>query len=1578
MTLSLPPNSIPPGTAAVAQHLAELTAECEAAESTEDKAQLYLQLGEQLISAGDYRQAATALLAAVNANAGFAEPLEKLLFVIEKRGSTKNLSRALERKLRIVRTPAHAADVRLKQACILLTTPGGDAEAMRLVEEAVALQPDRADCWALLQFLAGRVGDDDAKLRALTQLARLGSAPERRAWALLDAASVKLQLADLESAEVDLDEVARSDGDGALLQALRLAAFQRLEQLGRSEGRTDLIARSLEREAALLMQPLPETRALLERINGAEVSDATLADTLIRGAYSHLGQRNVATAKQLLDRAREQWGSLPLIELAAARAALATSDSKTLASIAAHSEEAGGSSHYLSALRTLAGWACLTEHLPSEAAAQFEKALRHREDNHTARAAALNLQSTEDPSLYAKSLEDLAGTATERAARQRLFLQATAVWALRCSNAEQAMGALRQAMEAGLDAELAHAIGRFIASACGSATLGRELIDAQASRPNATTSTLIEALIAALGRDGEGSARAHALAKKLEQRPESAWLGSAVRAYVLALSKDTPDDPQSLLDLAQTVDREEVASLLRCCAALRWNQRGELGQALTTLVKHEPQADLFQSVLLATFAQREGNLLLAARTLAAEAERAANRELGFALSVTAGLLFWRGGERTQAVALLEAAEVLDADGIGDLLDWARRAENPNAAPARRQALVSQAARTPDSARIALERFGLELAAEGGDAAAAMALDGISTDSKTNLGVAVELARALWPGTGEDAHEDGLEYIASLSPAARGAAAAARYYDALGADRQADALKAVRAWFDTDPGCAAAAEWLGRSRALSHTDAEVEALLALANRLGGRAGTELASLAASVAGLTDQGRAPWVTGVASAAALSNLEHSRPGDAPARRAAAMNTALGHGALGNGSSVGSGLVIVGLNQLVAEAWEDASNTFRRATEQEPGNLAAWEGLRDASQRTGQVETCLDATVQLAGLCRVPSTAARFYEEAARLCFDELNRPVEGRKHLQRAVEKDIRRVSAFEALFRLERAEGNHEELLKLIALRLDISEEPNEIVKLYWERARALRQQDDLVGALEALDNVRLIEADHPASLALTGEIFITQGRFEAAAAALRELALTTAAPKKQRLVSGITAADLFEKKLEQPERALELLETLRQSGLGALALKERIARTAVKTADWQRALDALADLMAEREDVDGRVEAARLAVAIHRDELGTPGAARAAVDCLLAEVPSDAETLELILSGCFDEVVSRAWLRAAHEALLAEVQEDPLDPEPLLWLARIAGHTNDTGLRQVALGCLAALGQTDAELQRELEQLNKSSAFSPRALIGQQMLVALDPEQGHGQFTPMMRALAPYLVEALGPTLESLGVNRGDRVKASAGSSVRSDIAAWAGALGIDKFELYVGGKDDRGIFAVATETPNVVVGARVDGPLPQVDLAVLASELWALRQGLTVFTRYTGSEAAAVVEAALRLGEQPDPKVTHPLLSQFERELDRVASRRLKKTLRELAPSIRQHYQDIPAWIQQSQFGRDRLAAAVVGDISYVLCPVTRDRGGQAAAQLSQDEQERTAQLIRFVVTPQFAELRKQLGVGPR
>ena len=154
---------------------------------------------------------------------------------------------------------------------------------------------------------------------------------------------------------------------------------------------------------------------------------------------------------------------------------------------------------------------------------------------------------------------------------------------------------------------------------------------------------------------------------------------------------------------------------------------------------------------------------------------------------------------------------------------------------------------------------------------------------------------------------------------------------------------------------------------------------------------------------------------------------------------------------------------------------------------------------------------------------------------------------------------------------------------------------------------LREKGDQDGALDALEHVTMLDPDHVGALALLGEINIRRGNFEAGGRVARDGSPSLDnAPAKNRVTAGVAAVDLYENKLDRFDKALEVLLALhRGEALDAARARAARARRRPDRARGSEATAILEELMHERPEADGRIEAARLAMAIHRDRLDQP-------------------------------------------------------------------------------------------------------------------------------------------------------------------------------------------------------------------------------------------------------------------------------------------------------------------------------------------------------------------------------------
>ncbi|MBI4705515.1 MAG: hypothetical protein HY744_30850, partial [Deltaproteobacteria bacterium] len=641
---------------------------------------------------------------------------------------------------------------------------------------------------------------------------------------------------------------------------------------------------------------------------------------------------------------------------------------------------------------------------------------------------------------------------------------------------------------------------------------------------------------------------------------------------------------------------------------------------------------------------------------------------------------------------------------------------------------------------------------------------------------------------------------------------------------------------------------------------------------------------------------------------------------------------------------------------------------------DLASWEGLRDVSRKLGDWRNCGVCCARLGSLCRDEQRAAAFWEEAGLVLLEHTDAHEDAEIALERALKRSPRRAVAFDKLFRRVRERKDHDRLLHLIEQRLQVSESDAELTKMYWERARALRSKGEAAAALRALGDVMLLEPDHVGALALEGEIRIARGELDLAAPPLARLASLDSAPVQQRLVSGLAAADLYDKKLGQPEKAVAVLVRLHEAGLCTQQVRERLARSAAAVGSWAEAARILEELMVERETSEGRIEAANLALVIYRDKLALPARAEAAVRQLLEEQPDHAEALALALGTPLSAELRAKAIPAAREVVLQRLAQEPFDPVRVEVLGQIADARGELALRAAALGVLVALGDEREALQAELGELLARAEHVPQAVLDASGIAEIAHPEDSGPVSELMVRLADAVGEALGPSLKTEGVGKRDRIEAH-DDPLRRAVASWMGALGFESdFDLYVTQRDALRVRGIAAERPTLVVGSAIAAPFDAATRAAVAREIFALRCGTTLVLHHDSHTVASVAIAASNAADVSLPEPKFAVYREIARAMDKALSRKLRRAISEICQKAKEAGQDPVRWAVAAQHSIDRMAAIAAGAPAAVLDQIAGPPGspGRKAARSN----DRARHLLAFVLSPAYVALRDRFGMG--
>jgi tetratricopeptide (TPR) repeat protein len=1189
-----------------------------------------------------------------------------------------------------------------------------------------------------------------------------------------------------------------------------------------------------------------------------------------------------------------------------------------------------------------------------------------------ARALLLDvLADGEDPAAFATELEAYADHFEMDEARGRTFLLAAFVWGMLARDAPSARAAISQAglygVPPGTLSRFSRAMAFYGADAAWQDEATRRLL-ANGAEPKELRTLWFELVRERFARDDmEGGVKA---LRELGGAPKGAWLAHVLEAYLPRHPALTERRRAAIDELAAAEIDPDRSRGIGLAAAARAHHDGDTETAiarLNVLAEKYPKSAVVASYL-ADLERSRGASAAAAKAVTACAEATDDVELGAALFLEAGFDEWRAGDRDAAVARFERAAVGAPLAARSALAWSAWGVDIETFDGRRRALQRAAEAGDDAHVIALDAFALELAA-GAIEAAVLALDTIEEEADGHLLIAGDLARLGWQEGARnlDALRAAIGRIGALGERAHSIAAAEQLRLAQAVDPSGIA-DAAHAWFDAGGGIAAALEWLG---ATMGTPAELEARRMTASLFTGSARAALLASASllEVAQGASPHALPFIEGESTAVRLANLELAPPGTDPRRRAEALGAL--DGTLGPDFEVDA-LALAGWSLLASGDVEAAALAFSNASKGSPDDLAPWIGLHAAAEAAGDRVTRASAASRIGALSCDDARGASYWEEAA-LILLEIGQGDHAEEALQAAFDRDPTRSVAFDKLFRRVREKKEADRLLDLIERRLGVTDDPNEIVKLYWERARVLREKGDADGALLALENVTLVEPDHVGALALSGEIFIRKGRYEAAALSLGRLAKVEAAPPKNRVTAGIAAVDLYENKLGRFDLALDVLLALHRAKLTTLAVRERLARAAARAGAWTEAANILEELMNDRPTADARVEAAQLAMAIHRDRLDDPNGALPAIIKILGESPANGDAIDLLLVTDREPVARMNLLTQSRAALVKSFSDAPLGGVAVERLARVAAALSDDALEHTALAAAATLGAGGSAARSRVTQLANGAPRFPRTALSDSMKKAVLARGDDGPLADLFLVLGPTLAEALGPTLVTSGVGKRDRVDARSGLALRNEIAAWAGAFGVLEFELYIGGKDPLAVQGIPGEPGAIVVGPGINSPLPVAVRARVARELFAMSRGTTIVGLRDETTVAAVVVAASKIAEVRIESPPYAVQAEIDKLVSKAISRKTRKLLPEIFQRVVAPLTDARTWARAARASQDRISAIACGDVGVVLS----DALGQPLESLPEyvSGDVRAEELLRFVLSAEYLGLRRSLGL---
>ncbi len=124
---------------------------------------------------------------------------------------------------------------------------------------------------------------------------------------------------------------------------------------------------------------------------------------------------------------------------------------------------------------------------------------------------------------------------------------------------------------------------------------------------------------------------------------------------------------------------------------------------------------------------------------------------------------------------------------------------------------------------------------------------------------------------------------------------------------------------------------------------------------------------------------------------------------------------------------------------------------------------------------------------------------------------------------------------------------------------------------------------------------------------------------------------------------------------------------------------------------------------------------------------------------------------------------------------------------------------------------------------------------------------------------------------------------------------------------------------------------------------------------------------------ASIVVAACKLAEVPITPPPYAVLTEIERLIGKAIPRRTRKMLADVCRPLVSSGADARAWSKRALASQDRVSVIASGDPSVVLGDVLGIPAAKVGEAIAGSA--RAQELVRFVLSPQYLDLRRSLGL---
>jgi tetratricopeptide (TPR) repeat protein len=677
------------------------------------------------------------------------------------------------------------------------------------------------------------------------------------------------------------------------------------------------------------------------------------------------------------------------------------------------------------------------------------------------------------------------------------------------------------------------------------------------------------------------------------------------------------------------------------------------------------------------------------------------------------------------------------------------------------------------------------------------------------------------------------------------------------------------------------------------------------------------------------------------------------------------------------GDGRSAAVLDTRAAEALElldragDARQHFRRANERGGGaHLPALLGLLDSALAQGDWDTAESAAAQAGAAFVQPAARARTLLLAGAISVEKLHDPRRALPALGQALEVEPRSLEAFRRLRQVRIELGDHAALADLYRKRLEVETDGRRLIALHLELAKLARDQlGDPALARRELQAVLAEDANHLEALKMLGDLAWAAGEWAEAADALIKRARVEKSRTEMREIFvrlGTIYGD--QDKLYDAKRAIACWSRVSKADPTDLVALEYLSTLSMREWDYQGALDAtrrLAELDPDKLRKIGHLHrVAKIYEEGFKDARHALEAYRAALELDPMHLPSIGE-----LARFFDRQTDVQSMRVHLDRTIVRVRQlldrDTFDPTALHALFKIFTWRRAPDRAFMAAGILEHIGQADADEKALLARahgrdLQPGSAFADPALDD-----ALFDARIPAGFRHIFRLLDEALSKPFRTDLKKLGVGKHERLPPR-GHAIRDIMNRIAADLGLRELDLYVTSAHPTALIVEITEPLSVVLGAKLVEGAHEAEVRFYLGRLLKMVQCHMALPLRLAAEDLAVVVGAIVRQFIPDFVPAGFEEKQIATEAARLAKVIPKKMHQELFPFAMECASPTldlrqlgPALVDTA----NRAGLLAAGSMPPALTALRR---------LGDEAQVRA--LVRFSMSDEFAELRRQLG----